>query len=668
MPTRRQCANAIRALAMDAIEKARSGHPGAPLGMADMAEALWRHGFKHNPSNPRWFDRDRFVLSNGHASMLLYALLHLTGYDLPMEELRNFRQWGAKTAGHPEYEPDLGIEMTTGPLGQGISSAVGMALAESMLAARYNTPEHTVVDHHTYVFTGDGCLMEGVSHEACSLAGTWGLGKLIALYDSNGISIDGKIDGWFNEDVAARFRAYHWQVIGPINGHDAAALDAAIAEAKADHSRPSLIICRTHIGFGSPKADSASCHGSPLGDDGIAATRAALGWTEEPFTVPQDLYSAWDAREKGKAAEAAWEHTYAAYAKANPELAAEFTRRMRGELPEDWAAIARGMIEEAVSKAETTATRVASKKTLECLVPRLPELVGGSADLTGSVGTLTSASEHMDVQTHKGNYVSYGVREFGMSAIMNGFALHGGFIPYAGTFMSFADQAKNALRLAAIMGIRAVWVLTHDSIGVGEDGPTHQPVEQLGMLRLMPNFNLWRPCDTVETAVAWRSALESAHTPTGLSLSRQNLPFCQRDAAQVEAIARGGYVLRDCEGTPEIILIATGSEVSLALEAADQLTADGRKARVVSMPCAEIFDAQDAAYKESVLPRGVRARIAIEAAAADYWRKYVGLDGAVVGMERFGASAPAKIIFERLGFTVAHVLEVAEGLFRQLGK
>jgi len=495
-----------------------------------------------------------------------------------------------------------------------------------------------------------------------------GLGKLIALYDSNGISIDGKIDGWFNEDVAGRFRAYHWQVIGPINGHDAAALDAAIAEAKADHSRPSLIICRTHIGFGSPKADSASCHGSPLGDDGIAATRAALGWNEEPFTVPQELYSAWDAREKGKAAEAAWEHTYAAYAKANPELAAEFTRRMRGELPEDWAAIARGMIEEAVSKAETTATRVASKKTLECLVPRLPELVGGSADLTGSVGTLTSSSEHMDVQTHKGNYVSYGVREFGMSAIMNGFALHGGFIPYAGTFMSFADQAKNALRLAAIMGIRAVWVLTHDSIGVGEDGPTHQPVEQLGMLRLMPNFNLWRPCDTVETAVAWRSALESVHTPTGLSLSRQNLPFCQRDAAQVEAIARGGYVLRDCEGTPEIILIATGSEVSLALEAADQLTADGRKARVVSMPCAEIFDAQDAAYKESVLPRGVRARIAIEAAAADYWRKYVGLDGAVVGMERFGASAPAKIVFERLGFTVAHVLEVAEGLFRQLGK
>ena len=602
------------------------------------------------------------------SAMPLYALLHLTGYDLPMEELRNFRQWGAKTAGHPEYEPDLGIEMTTGPLGQGISSAVGMALAESMLAARYNTSEHKVVDHHTYVFTGDGCLMEGVSHEACSLAGTWGLGKLIALYDSNGISIDGKIDGWFNEDVAGRFRAYHWQVIGPINGHDAAALDAAIAEAKADHSRPSLIICRTHIGFGSPKADSASCHGSPLGDDGIAATRAALGWTEEPFTVPQELYSAWDAREKGKAAEAAWEHTYAAYAKANPELAAEFTRRMRGELPEDWASIARGMIEEAVSKAETTATRVASKKTLECLVPRLPELVGGSADLTGSVGTLTSSSEHMDVQTHKGNYVSYGVREFGMSAIMNGFALHGGFIPYAGTFMSFADQAKNALRLAAIMGIRAVWVLTHDSIGVGEDGPTHQPVEQLGMLRLMPNFNLWRPCDTVETAVAWRSALESVHTPTGLSLSRQNLPFCQRDAAQVEAIARGGYVLRDCEGTPEIILIATGSEVSLALEAADQLTADGRKARVVSMPCAEIFDAQDAAYKESVLPRGVRARIAIEAAAADYWRKYVGLDGAVVGMERFGASAPAKIVFERLGFTVAHVLEVAEGLFRQLGK
>lgn len=662
MPTRRQCANAIRALAMDAVEKARSGHPGAPLGMADMAEALWRHGFRHNPANPLWFNRDRFILSNGHASMLLYALLHLTGYDLPMEEIRNFRQWGAKTAGHPEYEPHLGIEMTTGPLGQGISSAVGMALAESMLAAQFNTPEYKVVDHHTYVFVGDGCLMEGVSHEACSLAGTWGLGKLIVMYDSNGISIDGKIDAWFNEDVAARYRAYNWQVIGPVDGHDAAALDKALAEAKADQSRPSLIICQTHIGFGSPKADSASSHGSPLGEDGVAATRDALGWHEAPFTVPQDIYTAWNAHDAGKASEAAWSNLFDAYAKAHPELAAELTRRMQGKLPANWAEIAAGALQEAVSKAESTATRVASKKTLEYLVPRLPELAGGSADLTGSVGTFTSSSVHMDVKEHTGNYISYGVREFGMSAIMNGLALHGGFIPYAGTFLAFADQAKNALRLAAIMGIRVIWVLTHDSIGVGEDGPTHQPVEQLGMLRLMPNFHLWRPCDTVETAVAWISALEDAHTPSGLSLSRQNLPFCQRSQEQVAAIARGGYVLRDCEGTPEIIIMATGSEVGLALETADQLAADGRKARVVSIPCAEVFDAQSAEYKESVLPRAVRARLAIEAAAADWWGKYVGLDGAIIGMEGFGASAPGKVVFERLGFTVANALEKAHAL------
>ncbi|MDD4700964.1 MAG: transketolase [Desulfovibrio sp.] len=662
MPTRRQCANAIRALAMDAVEKARSGHPGAPLGMADMAEALWRHGFRHNPANPLWFNRDRFILSNGHASMLLYALLHLTGYDLPMEEIRNFRQWGAKTAGHPEYEPHLGIEMTTGPLGQGISSAVGLALAESMLAAQFNTPEHKVVDHNTYVFVGDGCLMEGVSHEACSLAGTWGLGKLIVMYDSNGISIDGKIDAWFDEDVAARYRAYNWQVIGPVDGHDATALDKALAEAKADQSRPSLIICQTHIGFGSPKADSASSHGSPLGEGGVTATRDALGWHEAPFTIPQDIYTAWNAHHAGKAAEAAWSRLFDAYAKAHPEQAAELTRRMQGKLPDNWSEIAAGALQDAVSKGENTATRVASKNTLEYLVPRLPELAGGSADLTGSVGTLTSSSVHMDIKEHKGNYISYGVREFGMSAIMNGLALHGGFIPYAGTFLAFADQAKNALRLAAIMGIRVIWVLTHDSIGVGEDGPTHQPVEQLGMLRLMPNFHLWRPCDTVETAVAWISALEDVHTPSGLSLSRQNLPFCQRSQEQVAAIARGGYVLRDCEGTPEIIIMATGSEVGLALETADQLTASGRKARVVSMPCAEIFDAQSAEYKESVLPGTVRARLAIEAAAADWWSKYVGLDGAVIGMERFGASAPGNVVFERLGFTVTNALEKAHAL------
>lgn len=660
MPTRRQCANAIRALAMDAVEKAKSGHPGAPLGMADMAEALWRHVLKHNPANPRWADRDRFVLSNGHASMLLYALLHLTGYNLPVEELRNFRQWGARTAGHPERDPDLGIEMTTGPLGQGIASAVGMALAERMLAARYNTPEHRIVDHRTWVFLGDGCLMEGVSHEACSLAGTWGLGKLNALYDANGISIDGSIDGWFTEDVAARFRAYGWQVIGPVDGHDAAALDAALAEAVADTGRPGLIICRTHIGFGSPKADSSSCHGAPLGDDGISATRAALDWKEPPFSVPADIRAAWDAREQGQAAEAAWQKAFDAYAVAHPDMAAEFARRMRGELPDNWAAVAANMVEAAVSAGESLATRVASRKALECLVPHLPELVGGSADLTGSVGTLVAASQPLDLKTGAGNYVSYGVREFGMSAVMNGLALHGGFIPYAGTFLSFADQAKNALRLAALMRVRAVWVLTHDSIGVGEDGPTHQPVEQLGMLRLTPGLHVWRPCDAVETAVAWRCALESAATPTALSLSRQKTVFCPRSPQQVTDIARGGYVLRECEGTPDIILIATGSEVGLALDAAEALAQRGRRARVVSMPCAEVFDAQDAAWRERVLPRAVRARVAIEASAADWWRKYVGLDGAVLGMESFGASAPGKVVFEKFGFTVPHVLELAE--------
>ncbi len=661
MPTRRQCANALRILAVDAIEKARSGHPGAPLGMADMAEALWRHVLRHNPANPRWPDRDRFVLSNGHASMLLYGLLHLSGYDLPLEEIENFRQWGSKAAGHPEYDLDMGVEMTTGPLGQGLASAVGMALAERLLAARYNTPEHAVVDHRTYAFAGDGCLMEGVSYEACSLAGTWGLGRLIVFYDANGISIDGKVDGWFTENVAGRFTACGWQVLGPLDGHDAAALDAALAAAHADEGRPSLIICRTHIGYGSPKADSAACHGSPLGAEGVAAVRQALQWTEPPFVIPQDIRAAWDAHERGQALEAAWQSKFEAYRAAHPGLAAEFERRVRGELPADWADTARRLVEEALNAREDLATRVASRKTLETLVSRLPELLGGSADLTGSVGTLTAASTRLNPPALTGNYISYGVREFGMSAIMNGLALHGGFIPYAGTFLSFADQAKNALRLAALMGVRAVWVFTHDSIGVGEDGPTHQPVEQLNMLRATPGLHVWRPCDTVETAVAWRSALESP-CPSVLSLSRQTLPFCPRDAEQVAAIARGGYVLRHCAGTPELILLATGSEVGLALAAATQLEAEGRRVRVVSLPCAELFDAQDADYKESVLPRAVRARIAIEAAAVDWWRKYVGLDGAVLGMERFGASAPGKVVFERLGFTVPHVLRLAQSL------
>ncbi len=664
MPTRRQCANAIRALAIDAIEKSKSGHPGAPLGMADMAEALWRHGFRHNPANPRWPDRDRFVLSNGHASMLLYAVLHLTGYDVSMDDIRNFRQLGSKTPGHPEFGETPGVDMTTGPLGQGISTAVGMALAERLLAAEYNRPGHTIVDHRTYVFLGDGCLMEGVSHEACSLAATWKLGKLIALYDANGISIDGNIDGWFTEDVAGRYRAYGWQVLGPIDGHDADALDKALDEARADTARPSLIICRTHIGFGSVKADSASCHGSPLGEEAAAEAKKELGWDAPPFTVPGDIAAAWDARQAGAAAEAGWRAALDAYRAAYPDLAASLERRLSGELPEGWAGIAARMIQSAREEGESLATRVASRKALEHLVPTLPELMGGSADLSGSVGTKTAASVLFDPAAATGNYLAYGVREFGMSTIMNGLALHGGFIPYAGTFMVFSDYAKNALRLAALMGIRAVWVFTHDSIGVGEDGPTHQPVEQIPGLRLMPGMDVWRPCDTVETAVAWKCALESAHRPSCLSLSRQNLPFVRRNDAQVEAIARGGYVLRDCQGTPELILMATGSEMGMTLEAAEQLRLKGRKVRVVSMPCCERFDAQDSDYRNSVLTPGVRARVAVEAAAAGYWSKYVGLDGAVVGMESFGASAPGKALAEKFGFTAAHIAAVAEGLPR----
>ena len=666
MPTRRQCANALRALAIDAIEQSRSGHPGAPLGMADMAEALWRHVLKHNPADPRWVDRDRFVLSNGHASMLLYGLLHLTGYALSMEDIRQFRQWASLTPGHPEYRHTPGVEMTTGPLGQGISSAVGMALAEKMLAARFNRPGHEIVNHHTYVFLGDGCLMEGVSHEACSLAGVWGLGKLIALYDDNGISIDGKVTGWFTEDVAARYGAYGWQVIGPVVGHDAAALDAALAEARADTARPSLVICRTHIGFGSPhKADSAACHGSPLGPEEAAATRAALDWQAPPFTLPADIAAAWDARSQGRAEQAAWEARFAAYRVAYPELAAEFERRMAGELPEDWAAIAAETVQQALDRAEGVATRVASQRALEILTARLPELLGGSADLTGSVGTKTAASVPLvpaEGNWDSANYISYGVREFGMSAIMNGVTLHGGFIPYAGTFMVFSDYAKNAVRLAALMGIRVIWVFTHDSIGVGEDGPTHQPVEQVPALRLTPNVEVWRPCDTVESAVAWQCALESDRHPSVLSLSRQGVPFVERQAAQLEHIARGGYVLRDCEGLPELIFLATGSEVGCTLEAARRLTEAGRRVRVVSMPCCERFDAQDAAYREQVLPSAVRARVAVEAAAADYWRKYVGLDGAVVGMEGYGASAPGKVLAAQFGFTAEHLADVASRL------
>lgn len=657
MPTRRECANALRALAMDAVEQAKSGHPGAPMGMADMAEALWRHALKHNPRNPRWVDRDRFVLSNGHASMLLYGLLHLTGYDLSLQDIKRFRQLGSKTPGHPEYGVTPGVETTTGPLGQGIATAVGMALAERCMAAQFNRPGHTVVDHHTWVFLGDGCMMEGISHEACSLAGTLGLGKLVALYDANGISIDGSIDGWFDEDCAARFEAYGWHVQRHVDGHDSAALDKAIAAARAVTDKPSLIICRTHIGFGSPgKADSAKAHGSPLGATEIAAAREALGWTAPPFVIPEAIAAAWDATAAGAEAEAQWKAGFDAYAAAYPDLAAEFVRRTEGRLADGWLEAVEAGIARINAAGETLATRVASKNVLEMLAPIMPELVGGSADLTGSVGTMTTRSHPIDRAHMDGNYVNYGVREFAMGAMMNGLSLHGGIIPYAGTFMMFSDYAKNAIRLSALMGVRLVWVLTHDSIGVGEDGPTHQPVEQAAGLRLTPGLRLWRPCDTVETAVAWKCAMRDDKHPSCLSLSRQNLAFITRDAAQIAAIERGGYVLRHCEGEPEAIILATGSEVALAVDAAEALAARGRRVRVVSMPCTELFDQQDAAYRESVLPSAVRARVAVEAAAADYWYKYVGLDGSVVGMTGFGESAPGSVLAQHFGFTMDNVV------------
>lgn len=665
MLMRKELANAVRALAMDAVEKANSGHPGAPMGMADMAEALWRHHFKHNPSNPRWFDRDRFVLSNGHASMLLYAVLHLTGYDLSMDDIRNFRQLGSKTPGHPEYGLTPGVETTTGPLGQGIATAVGMALAERMMAARFNKPGLEVVNHHTYTFLGDGCMMEGISHEACSLAGTLGLGKLIALYDANKISIDGNIEGWFTEDVPARFEAYGWHVLRAVDGHDGAALDAALTAARAVTDRPSLIVCHTHIGYGSPrKADSSKCHGSPLGEEEVAATRIALGWNVAPFEIPAAIAQAWDAREQGKAAEKAWDELFAAYSKAYPQEAAELTRRMQGALPADWQQGIKAIIAKADSLKENSATRVASHKVLEDLMLLLPEMVGGSADLTGSVGTFTKASQIVDKAHFENNYISYGVREFAMGAMMNGMALHGGLLPYAGTFMIFSDYAKNAIRLSALMDLRVVWVLTHDSIGVGEDGPTHQPVEQVSGLRLIPHVHVWRPCDTVECAVAWKSALSYAG-PTCMSLSRQTVPFVERSAEQIQQAERGGYVLRDCQGSPEGIILATGSEVTLALQAAQALTAKGRRIRVVSMPCTAVFDAQDAAYKDTVLPSAVRARVAVEAASSDYWYKYTGLDGAIVGMTSFGASAPGKVLAEHFGFTVDNVVRHVETVLHQ---
>ena len=657
--TRRSCANAIRTLAIDAIDKANSGHPGAPLGMADMAEALWRHGLRHNPANPDWYDRDRFVLSNGHASMLLYSLLHLTGYKVSLDDLRNFRQWGSLTPGHPEHGHTPGVDITTGPLGSAIASSVGMALAEACLAKEFNRPGFDVINHHTYVFLGDGCLMEGVSNEASSLAGTWHLGKLIAFYDANGISIDGKVDGWFTEDVRARYLALNWQVIGPVDGHDFDALDKALACAKAETTRPSLIICHTHIGYGSAKQDSEKCHGSPLGPELAAQAKKTLGCSAEPFFVPQEVRDAWDAREAGAKLEADWNKTFEAYKKAYPELAEELTRRMKGILPKGMDKTLADFIGAARTEKTKVATRVASKNVLSALVPAVPELMGGSADLSGSVGTKTPSSVAMDPASYTGNYISYGVREFGMGCIMNGMAVHGGFIPYAGTFMVFSDYAKHSIRLASLMHLKVCWVLTHDSYAVGEDGPTHQPIEQLVMLRSIPECRVWRPCDSEECAYAWKSAL-NYNGPTCLSLSRQGLPYLEKKADA--GVEKGGYILKDCAGTPQVILLATGSEVSLCLEAQEKLAQEGIQARVVSMPCCEIFDSQDKAYKESVLPSSVRARLAVEAAWPEYWRRYVGLDGDVLGMDHFGASAPGSVLTKEFGFTVDNVAAKAKAL------
>jgi len=666
MVSRRDRANAVRALCMDAVEKAKSGHPGAPLGMADMAEVLFCDYLKHNPANPHWADRDRFVLSNGHASMLLYALLHLSGYDLSLEDLQNFRQLHSKTPGHPEYRQTPGVETTTGPLGQGIANAVGMAIAEKTLAAQFNRDGHEIVNHYTYAFVGDGCLMEGISHEVCSLAGTLGLGKLIVLYDDNGISIDGEVEGWFTDDTAQRFEAYGWQVIRHVNGQDADEIKTALDTAQKTTNRPTLICCETTIGFGSPnKQGKEECHGAPLGETEIAATRKALNWPHPPFEIPEDIREQWDARKIGGEREADWNQRFAAYATEYPELAAEFKRRMQGDLPQDFAEKSAAYIAEVAAKGQSIASRKASQNALTAFGPLLPELLGGSADLAGSNLTLWPGSQAITAADASGNYLHYGVREFGMAAIMNGLALHGGFIPYGATFLVFLDYMRNAVRLSALMRQRVIYVLTHDSIGLGEDGPTHQPIEQLASLRSTPYLDTWRPADAVESAVAWQVALQRADGPSALVFSRQNLPHQVRSEAQLAAIARGGYILKDCQGTPELLLLATGSEVALALAAQDKLQAKGRRVRVVSLPCSELFERQDSAYQESVLPKSIRARIAIEAAHTDFWHKYVGLDGRVIGMEQFGESAPAAALFEYFGFTTEHVLKLAEDLLMQ---
>ncbi|GAA58498.1 transketolase [Pseudoalteromonas sp. BSi20652] len=663
MPSRKELANAIRVLSMDAVQKAKSGHPGAPMGMADIAEVLWRDYLKHNPTNPEWADRDRFILSNGHGSMLIYSLLHLSGYDLPLDEIKNFRQMHSKTPGHPEYGYAPGIETTTGPLGQGITNAVGMAIAEKALAAQFNREGHDIVDHFTYAFMGDGCLMEGISHEAGSLAGTLGLGKLVAFWDDNGISIDGEVEGWFTDDTPARFKAYGWHVISGVDGHDSDAVSAAIAEAKSVTDKPSLICCKTIIGYGSPnKSGSHDCHGAPLGDDEIKASREFLGWTGDAFEIPDDIYAQWDGKEKGKQLESSWDEKFAAYAKAYPELAAEYKRRINNELPGDWAEKSQAYIEQLQANPANPASRKASQNALNAFGPLLPEFMGGSADLAGSNLTIWDGSKGLTADDASGNYIYYGVREFGMSAIMNGIALHKGFIPYGATFLMFVEYAKNAVRMAALMKQPSIFVYTHDSIGLGEDGPTHQPVEQIASMRLTPNLYNWRPCDQVESAIAWQQAIERKDGPTSLIFTRQGLEQQARDAQQLADVKKGGYIL-SCDGNPEIIFIATGSEVQLAQDSATELRSQGKKVRVVSMPCTDAFEDQSAAYKESVLPASVTRRVAVEAGIADYWYKYVGLNGAVVGMTTFGESAPAGELFEHFGFTVANIVSKANELF-----
>lgn len=665
MLSRHELANAIRALSMDAVQRANSGHPGAPMGMADIAEVLWNDFLKHNPTNPDWDNRDRFVMSNGHGSMLVYSLLHLSGYDLPLDELKNFRQLHSKTPGHPEYGYAPGVETTTGPLGQGITNAVGMALAESVLAARFNKDDFNIVDHHTYVTVGDGCLMEGISHEACSLAGTLGLGKLITFYDSNQISIDGDIEGWFAEDVAARFEAYGWHVIRDVDGHDPDSIKKAIADAIANESQPSILCCNTIIGCGSPnKEGKAASHGAPLGDEEIKLTREKLGWKHDAFVIPDDYYTAWNAKQRGDELEAAWNEKLSAYASAHPELAVEYKRRMSGALPENWNDIVNNYINATNEKAESIASRKASQNSIEAFAQHLPELIGGSADLACSNLTSWSGTEHISNENKNGNTINYGVREFAMSAINTGISLHGGFIPYSATFLMFSEYARNALRMSALMKKQSIFIYTHDSIGLGEDGPTHQAVEQAATLRLMPNMSLWRPCDAVESAIAWQAAIERRDGPTSLLFSRQNLAHMQRDEAQLSNIKRGGYVLLEGSDNPDAIIIATGSEVEMAMNVATQLNSDGNNIRVVSMPSTDVYDQQDDAYKESVLPDACRKRLSIEAGVTEYWRKYIGLDGAALGVDTFGESAPAKDVYKHFGLTEENLIKTVSDLIK----